>query len=197
MLVALIFTVAFGAMTAAIVSPRSAVRRLDDSALAALARARRRELDLVVGPLSMFATQEPLILQALVAFVMIAVTLGVPAAIHFVVAAVGSGALNEIVKRLIARPRPPGPHLIHWFRGSSYPSGDLLTATAIYATIAVIAAPHLPTPAARAAVFAIVPSVVALLAFARVYVGVHHPSDVVGGILLGAAWAALLSAWFV
>ena len=195
MLVASGLAVAFGALTAAVVAPGSVARRLDDSALAALARVRRRELDLAVGPLSMFATQEPLMLQALVAFVMIAVTLGAPAAIHFVVAAVGSGALNEIVKRLVARPRPPGPHLIPWFRGYSYPSGDLLTATAIYSTIAVIAAPHLPTSAARAAAFTILPSVLALLSFARVYVGVHHPSDVVGGILLGAAWAALVGVW--
>jgi membrane-associated phospholipid phosphatase len=195
MLVASAFGVAFCALTVAVVAPGSALRRLDDAALAALSRARRPRLDLVVGPLSMFATQEPLTLQAFVAFVLIAVTLGRPAATQLVVVAVGSGALNEVVKRLVARPRPAGPRLIPWFRGYSYPSGDLLTATAIYATIATIATPHLPTPGARAAVFAMMPSVLAVLGFARVYVGVHHPTDVVAGMLLGAAWAAVVAAW--
>jgi undecaprenyl-diphosphatase len=195
-LVATGFAVAFCALTIAVVAPDSAVRRLDDAALAALSRFRRPKLDAALGPLSTFATQEPLTLQAFVAFLLIAVTLGTTAATQFVVAAVGSGALGDIVKRLVARPRPAGTHLIPWFRGSSYPSGDLLTATAIYATIAVIAAPHLPTAVAQAAVFATLPSVLALLGFARVYVGVHHPSDVLAGILLGAAWTALVAAWF-
>ena len=196
MLVTLAFAVAFGALTAAVVTPGSGVRRFDDRALAALIRLRRREIDSVVGPVSTLATQEPLTLQALVAFALIAVTLGRAGALRFVVAAVGSGVLNEAAKRLVARARPAGPHLIPWFRGYAYPSGDVLTATAIYGTIALLAWPHMPTAAARAALAAIVPGLLAAVAFARVYVGVHHPSDVVAGFLLGAAWAAGVHAWF-
>jgi undecaprenyl-diphosphatase len=104
--------------------------------------------------------------------------------------------LSQLVKAAVARPRPAVPHLIGWLRGSSYPSGDLLTATSIYLTIALIVSSHLPDRRAVSVLFAILVSLLVLLAACRVYVGVHHPSDVVGGILLGAAWALFVSAWF-
>lgn len=34
---------------------------------------------------------------------------------------------------------------------------------------------------------------VACVAFSRVYLGVHYPSDVVAGAVLGASWSALAS----
>jgi undecaprenyl-diphosphatase len=187
---------AFGALTAAVVFRRPAVDRFDDRIKKALARRRTERLDFVMAPLSMLATQEPLIVQALVAFVMTIATIGGKAAAHFACAGIGAGILNEIVKHAVARPRPAGPHLIRWFRGYSFPSGDLLTATAIYLTIAFIVGPYLPDATAREVLFAIIAIVVPLLAICRVYVGVHHPSDVVGGMLLGAAWAVFVSACF-
>jgi len=196
MLGALGLAVAFAVVTAAVVAPGSPLPRIEKELMAAIARRRTDFLDRSLGPLSMLATQEPLIVQALVAFVMIAVTIGGASVAHFLVAAVGSGILNRLVKRAVRRARPAGPYLIPWFRGLSYPSGDALTATAIYLTIAMIAAPSLPTGAASLAAFAIVAVLVGLLATCRVYAGVHHPSDVLGGILLGASWACFVSAWF-
>jgi membrane-associated phospholipid phosphatase len=193
---ALGFFVAFAAVTAAVVARRSPVKRFDERFMAALARRRTDRLDGAAGPLSMLATQEPLTVQGMIAFVMIIVTIGGNAPLHFAVAAVGSGLLSELVKRTVARPRPAGPHLIRWIRGFSYPSGDLLTASAIHLTIALIVSPHLPGCAASAVLFAIVTTLLGLLAACRVYTGVHYPSDVLGGALLGAGWALFVSAWF-
>jgi membrane-associated phospholipid phosphatase len=187
---------AFVALTAAVVAGRSPVKRVDERVMAALVRRRSDRIDRGVEPLSMFATQEPLMVQGVIAFAMLLVTAGGNPPLQFALAAIGSGALVRLVKTAVARPRPAVPHLIGWLRGSSYPSGDLLTATSIYLTIALIVNPHLPDRVASAVLFVIVTTLLGLLASCRVYAGVHYPSDVVGGILLGAAWALLVSAWF-
>lgn len=190
------FAAVFAVITAAVVVPGSRLRLAEERWMAAIARRRTRTVDGIVGPLSMLATMEPLILQSLVAFAMLAVTLGRPATVQFVVASVGCGLLTEGVKRAVRRARPAGPHLIVWIRGFAYPSGDLLTAATIYATTALLASPHLPDAAARIVLFAIVGAILALLAACRVYAGVHHPSDVVGGASLGLAWALVVATWF-
>jgi len=193
---ALALALAFAALTAVVVSRGSAMRRFDERTMAAIANRRTERMDRWIGPLSMLATQEPLTVQGAITFAMLIVTVDGNAPLHFALAAVGSGVLSQLVKRAVARPRPAVPHLVAWLRGSSYPSGDLLTATSIYLTIALIVNPHLPDRTASSVLFTIVASLIALLAACRVYAGVHHPSDVAGGILLGAAWALLVSAWF-
>ncbi|MGH7805794.1 MAG: phosphatase PAP2 family protein [Candidatus Binatia bacterium] len=186
---------AFAVITWGVVARDTALTRFDDRLMAALARRRSPTIDGVAAPLSMLATLEPLTVQGMVAGVMLAATVGRSGLLHFAIVSIGSGALSEIVKRLVRRPRPPGPHVIPWIRGFAYPSGDLLTAAAIYLTIVLIAAPHLADATARALAFAIVAGVLALLGACRVYVGVHHPSDVVGGACLGAGWALFVADW--
>jgi undecaprenyl-diphosphatase len=190
------FAVAFLVVTAMVIREIASMKRIDESIMTALARRRTDWIDAIVTPLATFATREPLTIQAAIAFAMIVVTIGGSAPLHFALAAVGSGLLSYLVKRTVGRPRPVGFHLIGELRSFSYPSGDLLTASAIYLTIALVASPHLPHGAARWLLFGIVTILLALLAVCRVYVGVHYPSDVAGGALLGLAWALFISAWF-
>src|SRR2546421_7015258 len=131
---ALGFFAAFAAMTATVVARRSPLKRFDERFMAALARRRSDRIDAVAGPLSMLATQEPLTVQGMIAFVMIIVTIDGSAPLHFAVAAVGSGLLSELVKRRVARPRPAGPQLIRWVPRFSYSSRALLTPSAVFPT---------------------------------------------------------------
>ncbi len=186
----------FVGLTVSVVAAGSPVKRFDERAMAAIVRRRSDRSDRIMTPLSTLATMEPLAVQGIVAFAVLLVTLEGAPLLQFALAAVGSGLLTRLAKTVVARPRPTVPHLIRWVRGSSYPSGDLLTASSIYGTLVLIAAPHLPPGAGAWVLSGIVAGLISLLACCRVYVGVHHPSDVAAGMLLGSAWTLFIAAWF-
>jgi membrane-associated phospholipid phosphatase len=102
----------------------------------------------------------------------------------------GAGILGNVIKQLVGRGRP----IVYDEEGTfsflpfqfdytyaSFPSGHATTMGALAVIVAVVA----PRLTALAAVFC------GLVAFSRVAVGAHYPSDVVGGFLLGAAYT-----WF-
>ena len=97
-------------------------------------------------------------------------------------ASLASSALKDVFGRL----RPPLAHdsltaLVSLPADSSFPSGH---ATGAFAAAGVVAALH---PRLRAPVLALA----CLVAFSRVYLGVHYPTDVVAGAALGLAIAAV------
>ena len=100
---------------------------------------------------------------------------------------------SELVKQLVARPRPPGFANGELGVVYSYPSGHVLESVAIFGIIAILVwRSSLPRP-----VRLIVPIVfavyVGLVAVARIAVGAHYPSDVLGGFLAGIGFLALFA----
>ncbi|MEP7116359.1 MAG: phosphatase PAP2 family protein [Acidobacteriota bacterium] len=96
---------------------------------------------------------------------------------------------SGVVKPLVGRVRPSfTPSLaarvleVQPHTSASFPSGHAATAVAGAMAGALI------VPAATWPLWALA----ALVSYSRIYVGVHYPSDVIGGALLGAACA-----WFV
>lgn len=90
--------------------------------------------------------------------------------------------VNQGVKRLFNRTRPPWeqsrPRRLRKPRTSSFPSG--------HASAAVVAAGVLSQ---RDPLWPVYAAVAAAVASSRVYVKVHHPSDVLAGAALGAVLA--------
>ncbi len=102
-------------------------------------------------------------------------------------------ATGFLVKRLVARPRPPiadpsQPRQIPLPLSKSFPSS--------HASMAVVGAFTLGAlyPAAIAALVALT----LVLCFSRVYLGVHYLGDVLGGLVygltFGAVWVLLIAA---
>lgn len=92
---------------------------------------------------------------------------------------------------VIDRHRPNVTHLDSAPPTSSFPSGHTAASVALYAGLAVIAwhASNRRWLRALATGGAIV--IPALVALSRLYRGMHYPSDVIAGAMLGAAWVTI------
>lgn len=118
------------------------------------------------------------------------------AAIHLFITVFGSIQLVGWSKSWVERSRPSIiPKLIQ-AGGQSFPSGHAVTSAAVYLTLAILACRHFKGYRAHATLFALAFGMIATVSFSRLYLGVHYPSDVISGALLGSAWALFLGALF-
>ncbi len=92
---------------------------------------------------------------------------------------------------VVSRPRPNVPRLNATPSTSSFPSGHTAAATVIFIGIAVIVACRTDKWLARVISAVAATAIVLLVGFGRVYRGMHHPSDVFAGLLLGLACLAV------
>jgi membrane-associated phospholipid phosphatase len=105
---------------------------------------------------------------------------------------VASGIANVVAKQAVRRVRPTVDLVppVRWLRRApvtpSFPSGHSASAAA-FATGAAIEMPVLAVPLGGLA---------AGVAVSRVVTGVHYPSDVVSGVLLGATVGAATLKWW-
>jgi undecaprenyl-diphosphatase len=97
-----------------------------------------------------------------------------------------------VITHLVGRPRPDVPRLLDSPVTSSYPSGHVAAAT-VYLSLAVIVAWNTRKRWAPVIVAALIAVVVVAVAWARMYQGMHHLSDVVAGVVLGLVTLVICS----
>lgn len=105
------------------------------------------------------------------------------------IAAVGGMLLNPLLKVGFDRPRP---HVFTWgtlVSSYSFPSGHAMNSAIVYATIAYLAARLQRTRWARWLTGLTATLLIVLICASRLYLGVHYPSDVLAGVIVGLAWA--------
>jgi undecaprenyl-diphosphatase len=101
----------------------------------------------------------------------------------------GASAWTYVIKVTIERARPPGEPLIA-ISGFSFPSGHSLNSAVTYGLIALLVwRSDLPAWVRVTTVVALAALVVSI-GLSRIALGVHYPSDVLGGWLAGLAVVA-------
>ena len=110
-------------------------------------------------------------------------------AMLFTLTVVLGWGLNALMKTLVGRERPTlVPHLTE-AAGYSFPSGHSFTSAMIYIGMALAFASFSGRHSVRYTLIGSAMVISAMIAWSRVMLGVHFPSDVVAGWSGGAAWA--------
>ncbi len=118
-------------------------------------------------------------------------------AIWAVVTIAVGACLDTPLKELFARARPVFDVPVATAPGYSFPSGHALNTMVVGAGAVVLGwSATRSRPGARAALLAGAVALVLVTGFDRVGLGVHYPSDVVGGWLIGLATVLVTTAAF-
>lgn len=105
----------------------------------------------------------------------------------------GSSFLSYVSKRVFKRPRParPAGSFGHKMKDASFPSGHSLTSFCFWIGCLMMAAllglGALPYAALTLAAVA----TIVFTGLSRIYLGVHFPSDVAGGYVIGVVWCVV------
>ncbi|OJF93542.1 phosphatase PAP2 family protein [Alkalibacterium sp. 20] len=103
----------------------------------------------------------------------------------------GAGVMNQLVKFIFQRERPTSVEHLITQGGYSFPSGHAMGAVIVYgALLFLIIRTYSSWKIILPATLVIIP-LIALMGISRIYLGVHYPSDVIGGYSLGLAILSL------
>ena len=115
------------------------------------------------------------------------------AAIAWIGIGVTTAAVIELLKALVLRPRPElWPRLVLQ-GGSSFPSGHAIATAAFYPLLAWVTTRG--RPRLRSAAMALAVALSLFVGLGRLYLGLHWPTDVLAGWMLGAAESLTVIAW--
>ena len=172
------------------------VSAMDSAILLAVARRRTPWLTIAAVDVTALGSITLVVLFSVFTLVVLLVLRDRLGALQLLGASAGAGILTLVTKNIIERIRPVEAQQLIVVSGFSYPSGHSVSTSALYLTIAIIAGRYVQHSGARAAIFLAVSVVLIMIGASRVYLGVHYATDVASGILLGVAWALLLTGLF-
>lgn len=111
------------------------------------------------------------------------------------IAVFGGIALNSVLKVAFARPRPNFvTHAVQVFT-ASFPSGHAALSALTYLTVGALLARSQASSTVGIYFMSLAAFLTVLIGISRIYLGVHYPTDVLGGWCIGAAWA--IACWTI
>lgn len=108
----------------------------------------------------------------------------------FVVASIAGGGLaGSLLKLLFQRARPDlVPHLVE-VTSASFPSAHAMNSAVTYLTLAALLGRTFESRRVRIFLMTSALLLTLMVGLSRIYLGVHWPTDVAAGWIIGAAWA--------
>ena len=106
----------------------------------------------------------------------------------------GALVLNSFLKDAFQRARPNPFFGILPPHTYSFPSGHSLFSFCFYGLLAVVVVRRFRSPVKRIVACAAASLIILTVGFSRVYLGVHYPTDVIGGWTVGLAWLSFVLA---
>jgi undecaprenyl-diphosphatase len=110
---------------------------------------------------------------------------------------VGTILIPNFLKGYFMRDRPDLIGQIAYAKHSSFPSGHSFGATVAYFSLAFLLTRELKVLKLEALYYLLAILVVGLVGTSRMYLGVHFPTDVIGGICCGLIWFSIITLPFI
>ncbi len=103
-----------------------------------------------------------------------------------------SGGLNQLLKRIIQRPRPTEYRLINE-SGYSFPSGHSMVSAAFYGLFIYLIYKYVKNKYIKYGLITILTLLIISIGISRIYLGVHYTSDVLAGFLISISYLIIFT----
>ena len=100
----------------------------------------------------------------------------------------GAGLLNITLKMAFKRPRPVPFFDLSPPETYSFPSGHSLTSAVFFGALAAILSARIKSKRVRVAIWIVATTMFLLIGLSRIYLGVHHTTDVIAGFAAALIW---------
>jgi undecaprenyl-diphosphatase len=169
-------------------------QQFDDAVMRWMAAHQSKPIDAVMVEITSLGTGVVVGMIVLVAGMFLWLNRHKHSAILLIAATTGGIVLDNLLKVGFNRPRP---QIFQWgtyAMSSSFPSGHAMSSVIVYGTVAYLAARLQQRLASRILTMTVAAIMIVAICFSRLYLGVHYPSDVLAGVVIGLAWAGFCMA---
>ena len=163
-------------------------RRFDEVTRAAIHQLASPTLTIVMRGFSFVGSTIALTIGTIIVVVRFAMrNLGREAKL-FAITMIGAGLLNITLKLAFKRARPEPFFNLSLPETYSFPSGHSLTSAVFFGALAAILTARIKSRRVRAAIWVVSTLMFLTIGFSRIYLGVHHTTDVIAGFVAALIW---------
>ncbi len=98
--------------------------------------------------------------------------------------------LNQLLKRILQRPRPTEYRIIEE-TGYSFPSGHSMISMAFYGYLIYLIYKYIENKYVKWILISLLSILICMIGVSRIYLGVHYTSDVLGGFLISISYLVI------